>query len=134
MVHLYPADVPPSVVPPLLTVGALQLLGKSTTNEEKQLLASLGDSWNIPRYHSTPGTGYTGPERVKLDWETGAVISFCPPVRSSWPQDIPPYIPEFYDGWQPPTPAPPPYQNHSQRFLPGWREQEQVKQGHNTVG
>lgn len=69
--------------------------------------------------------------------------SFCPPVRSSWPEDIPPYIPVFLDGWQPPAPAPPPYQNHSseqfkrsnsQRVPPGRLEQEQVKHGHNTVG
>ncbi|TWW56561.1 epidermal growth factor receptor kinase substrate 8-like protein 3b [Takifugu flavidus] len=77
----YPAELPPSVVSPLLTDGALQLLGVTTSNEEKQLWGSLGDSWNIS--------------------------------RSRWPEDIPPYIPQFYDGWQPPTPAPPPYQNHS---------------------
>uniref|UniRef100_UPI003AAF3F2C epidermal growth factor receptor kinase substrate 8-like protein 3b n=1 Tax=Centroberyx gerrardi TaxID=166262 RepID=UPI003AAF3F2C len=47
--------------------------------------------------------------------------------RSRWPEDnIPPYIPEFYDGWQPPPmSAPPAYQNgpmsrsNSQRFPPG---------------
>lgn len=55
MVPLYPIDVPRSVVPPLLTVEALQLLSQSTSNEDKQLWASLGDSWNVPRYHSTQG-------------------------------------------------------------------------------
>uniref|UniRef100_H3CE46 EPS8 signaling adaptor L3b n=1 Tax=Tetraodon nigroviridis TaxID=99883 RepID=H3CE46_TETNG len=92
-------DVPPSVVPPLLTGGALQLLGQSTSNEEKQLWASLGDSWNIP--------------------------------RSSWPEDIPPYVPVFYDGWQPPIPAPPPYQNHSSQPFSRSNSQsfpEQVRQ------
>ncbi|XP_069545276.1 epidermal growth factor receptor kinase substrate 8-like protein 3b [Brachyistius frenatus] len=50
--------------------------------------------------------------------------------RSRWPDDdVPPYIPDFYDGWQPPAPprvsSPPPYQNgalsrsNSQRFPPG---------------
>lgn len=58
-VPLYPAELPPSVVSPLLTDGALQLLNMSTSDEEKQLWASLGDSWNISRYHST---GYTGTE------------------------------------------------------------------------
>uniref|UniRef100_A0A3B3Z671 SH3 domain-containing protein n=1 Tax=Poecilia mexicana TaxID=48701 RepID=A0A3B3Z671_9TELE len=48
--------------------------------------------------------------------------------RSSWPGDVDPYIPEFYDGWQPPAPlhSPPDPQrnnplnrNTSQRFPPG---------------
>ncbi|KAM3872379.1 epidermal growth factor receptor kinase substrate 8-like protein 3 [Diretmus argenteus] len=46
--------------------------------------------------------------------------------RSRWPDgDVPPYIPEFLDGWQPPPVRPsPPYQNgpmssSSQRFPPG---------------
>lgn len=54
VVPLYHANVPPSVVSPLLTEGALQLLGQTTRTEEKMLWASLGDSWNTPRYHSTP--------------------------------------------------------------------------------
>ncbi|KAM6977746.1 epidermal growth factor receptor kinase substrate 8-like protein 3b [Aplochiton taeniatus] len=50
---------------------------------EDQLWRSLGDSWNVP--------------------------------RSRWPNGdmIPPYIPEFYDGWQPP--APPSSQSQSLR-------------------
>ncbi|PWA31023.1 hypothetical protein CCH79_00010687, partial [Gambusia affinis] len=48
--------------------------------------------------------------------------------RSSWPGDVDPYIPEFYDGWRPPAPLhspPDPQRNHplnrnnSQRFPPG---------------
>ncbi|XP_008411535.1 epidermal growth factor receptor kinase substrate 8-like protein 3b [Poecilia reticulata] len=48
--------------------------------------------------------------------------------RSSWPGNVSPYIPEFYDGWQPPAPLhspPDPQQNNplnrntSQRFPPG---------------
>ncbi|KAF7668793.1 hypothetical protein LDENG_00287190 [Lucifuga dentata] len=50
--------------------------------------------------------------------------------RSRWPNDnIPFYIPEFYDGWQPPAPSPMPSQlphqnrpvsrSNSQRFPPG---------------
>nr|XP_020487922.1 epidermal growth factor receptor kinase substrate 8-like protein 3 isoform X1 [Labrus bergylta]XP_020487924.1 epidermal growth factor receptor kinase substrate 8-like protein 3 isoform X1 [Labrus bergylta] len=43
---------------------------------------------------------------------------------SRWPDDVPVYIPEFYDGWQPPPPSHKssrlPYQNRSndQRFSP----------------
>lgn len=82
-----------------------------------------------------------------LYWHSNNTVaqSFCSPVRSSWREDIPPYIPEFYDGWQPPAPVLPPYQNHSsqqfdrgnsQRFPPGRREQEQeqVRHRHNTFG
>ncbi|KAG7332468.1 hypothetical protein KOW79_004302 [Hemibagrus wyckioides] len=77
LVKQYPPDVPPAVVSPFLTEQALQLLSQVMTPEEYQLWNSLGDAWNIP--------------------------------RSNWPNadQIPPYIPEFYDGWQPPAPAPP---------------------------
>ncbi|KAF5901508.1 epidermal growth factor receptor kinase substrate 8-like protein 3, partial [Clarias magur] len=73
----YPLDVAPSVVCPLLTEQALQLLTQVVTQEEDQLWNSLGDAWNIP--------------------------------RSKWPNadQIPPYFPQFYDGWQPPAPAAP---------------------------
>ncbi|XP_030590247.1 epidermal growth factor receptor kinase substrate 8-like protein 3b [Archocentrus centrarchus] len=58
--------------------------------------------------------------------------------RSRWPDNnVPPYIPEFYDGWQPPPPprlpSPPPYQNgplsrsSSQRF-PGRPMQRQPEE------
>ncbi|KAK3539963.1 hypothetical protein QTP70_019604 [Hemibagrus guttatus] len=73
----YPPEVPPTVMSPFLLEQALQLLSQVMTPEEYQLWNSLGDAWNIPRSH--------------------------------WPNadQIPPYIPEFYDGWQPPAPAPP---------------------------
>ena len=33
-------------------------------------------------------------------------VFFLSPPRSNWPHDdVPPYIPEFYDGWQPPPPS-----------------------------
>ncbi|XP_070825280.1 epidermal growth factor receptor kinase substrate 8-like protein 3b [Chaetodon trifascialis] len=70
---LYPADVPPTVVSPLLTVPALRLLTQAVNAKEENLWISLGDSWNLP--------------------------------RSKWPNDVAPYIPEFYDGWQPPAPS-----------------------------
>nr|XP_019944553.1 PREDICTED: epidermal growth factor receptor kinase substrate 8-like isoform X1 [Paralichthys olivaceus]XP_019944555.1 PREDICTED: epidermal growth factor receptor kinase substrate 8-like isoform X1 [Paralichthys olivaceus] len=79
----YPADLPPSVVSPLLTEEALRLLSHEVSPEERSLWTSLGDSWNIS--------------------------------RSRWPNnDIPPYIPEFYDGWQPLAPSriPPPFLSH----------------------
>ncbi|KAM9475987.1 epidermal growth factor receptor kinase substrate 8-like protein 3b isoform 1-T3 [Clarias gariepinus] len=90
----YPPNVAPSVVFPLLTEQALQLLTQEVTREEDQLWNSLGDAWNIP--------------------------------RSKWPnaEQIPPYVPQFYDGWQPPAPAPaqlgpmnqPLSRSNSQRF------------------
>ncbi|XP_042347185.1 epidermal growth factor receptor kinase substrate 8-like protein 3b [Plectropomus leopardus] len=97
----YPADLPPTVLSPLLTEAALQLLSQVVDPEEDFLWRSLGDCWNIP--------------------------------RSRWPDDeVPLYIPEFYDGWQPPPPPrmPPslPHQNgpmsrsNSQRLPPGPRE------------
>ncbi|XP_068608175.1 epidermal growth factor receptor kinase substrate 8-like protein 3b [Brachionichthys hirsutus] len=83
IVPLYPADVPPSVLAPLLTVKALRLISQATEPEEDQLWKSLGDTWNVP--------------------------------RSRWPNDVPPYLPQFYDGWQLPAPkhmpSPPQYQN-----------------------
>ncbi|XP_060786826.1 epidermal growth factor receptor kinase substrate 8-like protein 3b [Neoarius graeffei] len=73
----YPPDVAPSIVSPLLTEQALQLLSQVVTPEEDQLWNNLGDAWNIP--------------------------------RSNWPNadQIPPYVPQFYDGWQLPAPTPP---------------------------
>ncbi|XP_073326082.1 epidermal growth factor receptor kinase substrate 8-like protein 3b [Pagrus major] len=101
LVSQYPADVPPTVVSPLLTVAALRLLNQVVDPNEDNLWRSLGDSWNIP--------------------------------RSRWPDEVPPYIPQFYNGWQPPapTPSPPPFQNgpvsrnSSQRFPPVQRHPEE---------
>ncbi|KAM9752639.1 epidermal growth factor receptor kinase substrate 8-like protein 3b [Menidia menidia] len=94
MVRLYPPDLPPSVVAPLLTDTAVHLLRRVLSPEQSALWSSLGDSWNVS--------------------------------RSNWPEDVPPYIPQFYDGWEPPAPAkmpaPLPFQNgplsrsNSQRF------------------
>lgn len=50
MVPQYPADVPPSVVSPLLTVAALRVLSQVVNPEEDQLWRSLGESWNLPKY------------------------------------------------------------------------------------
>ncbi|CAK6951323.1 epidermal growth factor receptor kinase substrate 8-like protein 3b [Scomber scombrus] len=94
----YPADLPPTVLSPLLTDAALRLMGEVVNPEEDQIWSSLGDCWNIP--------------------------------RSRWPDDdVPPYYPEFYDGWQPPAPirlpSQPAFQNspmsrsNSQRFPSG---------------
>lgn len=45
----YPPEVAPSVVSPLLTEQALQLLRKVVTPEEDQLWNNLRDAWKIPR-------------------------------------------------------------------------------------
>lgn len=76
MVSQYPPNIPPTVLSPLLTEKALHLLGRSITPNEDVLWSSLGDAWSIP--------------------------------RSKWPNgdQIPPYYPEFYDGWQPLPPGP----------------------------
>ncbi|KAL4645891.1 epidermal growth factor receptor kinase substrate 8-like protein 3 [Arapaima gigas] len=70
-----PPDVPPSVIIPLLTETALRLMAQVVTPEEDQLWQSLGDAWNIP-------------SSKWLDEDT-----------------LPPYMPKFYDGWQPPSPV-----------------------------
>lgn len=71
----YPPNLPPTVLTPLLTEHALVLLAKEVTPQENQLWRSLGDNWNVP--------------------------------RSKYPNGhmIPPYIPQFRDGWQPPVPV-----------------------------
>ncbi|XP_073675423.1 epidermal growth factor receptor kinase substrate 8-like protein 3b isoform X2 [Garra rufa] len=76
IVTQYPPNIPPTVVSPMLTEKALLLLGRCVTPNEDVLWASLGDAWSIP--------------------------------RSRWPNgdQIPPYYPEFYDGWQPLPPVP----------------------------
>ncbi|KAI5610118.1 EPS8-like 3b isoform X1, partial [Silurus asotus] len=76
LVMQYPSGVAPSVVSPLLTEQALQLISQVVTPVEDQLWNTLGDAWNIP--------------------------------RSNWPNadQIPAYVPQFYDGWQPPAPVP----------------------------
>ncbi|XP_069046429.1 epidermal growth factor receptor kinase substrate 8-like protein 3b [Lepisosteus oculatus] len=85
-------DLPPSVLTPLLTPPAIQLLRQEVSPEEDQLWCSLGDAWNVP--------------------------------RSQWPDgnNIPPYIPEFSDGWQPPTPVIPPTANHASMRREGRRD------------
>ncbi|KAJ4934624.1 hypothetical protein JOQ06_007409 [Pogonophryne albipinna] len=89
----YPADLPLTVLSPLLTEAALRLLSEVVDPEEDRLWRSLGDCWNFP--------------------------------RSRFPnEDVQPYIPEFYDGWQPsplsrrPSPLPPMSRSNSQRFPP----------------
>lgn len=92
----YPPNIPPSVLSPLLTENALQLLGRVVTPNEDKLWSSLGDAWNIPRSKLPNG------------------------------DQIPPYYPEFYDGWQPLPPGPsqsPPAnrqlsRSNSERFPP----------------
>ncbi|CAL1606052.1 unnamed protein product [Knipowitschia caucasica] len=90
LVSQYPPDVPPTVLAPLLTDAALQLLGSVVTPEEEQLWGSLGDCWMFP--------------------------------RSQWAEeDIPFYIPDFYDGWQPPPQSHahgPVSRSNSRRFSP----------------
>lgn len=102
----YPPNIPPSVLSPLLTENALQLLGRVVTPNEDKLWSSLGDAWNIP--------------------------------RSKWPNgdQIPPYYPEFYDGWQPLPPGPsqsPPAnrqlsRSNSERFPPANASQRPPEQ------
>ncbi|XP_072222596.1 epidermal growth factor receptor kinase substrate 8-like protein 3b [Leuresthes tenuis] len=97
IVRLYQPDLPPTVVSPLLTDTALQLLDRVVSEDEEYLWRSLGDSWFTP--------------------------------RSNWPEDVPPYIPQFYDGWLPPAPPHIPSslshqngplsRNNSQRFPGG---------------
>ncbi|KAK5863455.1 hypothetical protein PBY51_000484 [Eleginops maclovinus] len=89
----YRADLPLTVLSPLLTDAALRLLSEVVDPEEDRLWKSLGDCWNYP--------------------------------RSSFPnEDVPVYIPEFYDGWQPSPPSrrpstlPPMSRTNSQRFPP----------------
>ncbi|XP_076859924.1 epidermal growth factor receptor kinase substrate 8-like protein 3b isoform X2 [Brachyhypopomus gauderio] len=94
LVKQFPPAVPPSILSPLLTESALELLSQVVNPEEEHLWSQLGDSWKVP--------------------------------RSNWPnaEQIPPYIPVFYDGWQPPMPVPPqsgprsqgPSRSNSQRF------------------
>uniref|UniRef100_A0A8D0BLD6 Epidermal growth factor receptor kinase substrate 8 n=1 Tax=Salvator merianae TaxID=96440 RepID=A0A8D0BLD6_SALMN len=61
-----------SVLSPLLTKDTIELLRYTTTNEERQLWMSLGDTWTK--------------------------------ARAEWPKDqfIPPYMPRFRNGWEPP--------------------------------
>uniref|UniRef100_A0AAY4AVL8 SH3 domain-containing protein n=1 Tax=Denticeps clupeoides TaxID=299321 RepID=A0AAY4AVL8_9TELE len=88
----YPSNVASSVVIPLMTEDALFLLSQTVTPGEHKLWSSLGDAWRTP--------------------------------RSEWPNgdQIPAYLPVFYDGWQIPMPVPPNSQNwqgardSSQRF------------------
>lgn len=61
-----------TVLSPLITKDAIDFLHSTVTPEEKQLWISLGDTWTKP--------------------------------RAEWPKDqfIPPYIPRFRNGWEPP--------------------------------
>ncbi|MGH0169689.1 UNVERIFIED_CONTAM: hypothetical protein FKN15_075229 [Acipenser sinensis] len=76
MSHCPEPDLPASILSPLLIQPALELLENNVTPDEQRLWKSLGEAWNLP--------------------------------RSLWPDadSIPPYIPEFSDGWEPPVPEP----------------------------
>ncbi|XP_039625930.1 epidermal growth factor receptor kinase substrate 8a isoform X2 [Polypterus senegalus] len=65
-------DLASSILSPLLTKDAVEFLHASVTPEEHQIWKSLGNAWTK--------------------------------VRSEWPKEqyIPPYIPRFRDGWEPP--------------------------------
>ncbi|XP_051525169.1 epidermal growth factor receptor kinase substrate 8-like protein 3 isoform X2 [Myxocyprinus asiaticus] len=107
VVGQYPPNIPSTVLSPMLTEKALQLLGTVVTPEEDRLWGSLGDSWNVP--------------------------------RSSWPNgdQIPPYYPVFYNGWEPPPPVPTqsppssrqPSRSNSERFPPRNVMQRPPEQG-----
>ncbi|KAK0146766.1 Epidermal growth factor receptor kinase substrate 8-like protein 3 [Merluccius polli] len=76
VVPQYALDISMKVVSPMLTELALQLLDQEVNPEENMFWRALGECWNVP--------------------------------RTKWPDRdaIPPYMPEFYDGWQiPPRPA-----------------------------
>ncbi|KAG9270784.1 epidermal growth factor receptor kinase substrate 8-like protein 3 isoform X2 [Astyanax mexicanus] len=79
LVTKFPPDVPGSILSPFLTEAALQLLTQIVTPEEDRLWSSFGDTWHVP--------------------------------RSKWPNGdkMAPYVPVFYDGWEPPMPVPPQY-------------------------
>ncbi|XP_067095482.1 epidermal growth factor receptor kinase substrate 8-like protein 3b [Osmerus mordax] len=70
----YPQDLPLTVLTPLLTEQALYLLSQVVTPQEDQLWRSLGDNWNLPRSKHPEG------------------------------HMLPPYVPQFSDGWEPPLP------------------------------
>ncbi|XP_059510655.1 epidermal growth factor receptor kinase substrate 8a isoform X2 [Stegostoma tigrinum] len=61
-----------SVLSPLLTKDAIDFLSACVTPEEREIWFSLGETWTKP--------------------------------RSEWPKDqfIPPYVPHFRSGWEPP--------------------------------
>ncbi|XP_041084358.1 epidermal growth factor receptor kinase substrate 8-like [Polyodon spathula] len=74
--HCPKPDLAPSILSPLLIRPALELLENNVTPDEHRLWKALGDAWNLP--------------------------------RALWPDgdSIPPYVPEFSDGWEPPVPEP----------------------------
>ncbi|XP_072537848.1 epidermal growth factor receptor kinase substrate 8-like protein 3b isoform X2 [Salminus brasiliensis] len=84
LVTKFPPEVPQSVLSPFLTEAALQLLSQVVTPEEEALWSSFGDTWHVP--------------------------------RSKWPngEKMAPYVPVFYDGWEPPMPTPPQYTSVNQ--------------------
>ncbi|KAK6472148.1 epidermal growth factor receptor kinase substrate 8 [Huso huso] len=76
MSHCPEPDLPASILSPLLIQPAVELLKNNVTPDEHRIWKSLGEAWNLP--------------------------------RSLWPDadSIPPYVPEFSDGWEPPVPEP----------------------------
>ncbi|KAL2104065.1 hypothetical protein ACEWY4_000933 [Coilia grayii] len=108
VVPRYHPEIPPSVLPPFLTEESLHLLSQVVTQEEHQLWQALGDCWHVPRH--------------------------------SWPNgdQVPPYTPVFYDGWEPPPPienwqqARGGNQRQSQRFPP--RDDMQQPPNQNQMG
>ncbi|XP_069094445.1 epidermal growth factor receptor kinase substrate 8-like protein 3 isoform X1 [Pleurodeles waltl] len=72
--HCPRKDMAPSVISPLLTQKAINLLNSCITEQERNMWKSLGDAWMVTR----------------ADWPNG--------------KNIQPYIPTFSDGWMPRMP------------------------------
>ncbi|XP_024915058.1 epidermal growth factor receptor kinase substrate 8-like protein 3b isoform X2 [Cynoglossus semilaevis] len=68
MLPHYPPQLPPSVVSPLLTDAAHQLLEEVLTPEEKKLWAALGESWMTPSSR----------------WPYGQVLPYSPVFYDGW--------------------------------------------------
>ncbi|KPP66277.1 epidermal growth factor receptor kinase substrate 8-like [Scleropages formosus] len=97
-----------------LSFSTLRLMAQEVTPEEDQLWQSLGDAWNIPSSvgDPLPSTASTTSSQELHDWPQpgslpGLTLLLHHVLRSKWPDGdlLPPYVPEFYDGWRPPSPV-----------------------------
>lgn len=99
----YPAEVPPTVLSPLLTEAALGLLNQVVDPEEDQLWRSLGDCWNVS----------------SSQWRGVDVPPYTPHFYDGWQPPAPTYLPPSTGSQSHPL-----SRSNSQRFPLGQSEVE----------
>lgn len=121
----YPAHFPSTVVSPLLTDTAVELLEQVVTPEENQFWRSLGNCWNVPRSRWPDSSVEPYIPQFYSGWQPPAPTYTLPPQRNSPSgrgtlalDDAPQRPPDEPDGsWDLPPAEPPLYMRAMYDFM-----------------